>query len=480
MRDLDRPIGSALPAFLCEKRWFGAKGRTIARAAVEDTVDLDGDARTVLAIVAIAYEDAPPDRYALLLATRPDPGALPVVVRLEDGESVVDASSEPASIARLLAVFVAGPRPSRAGGWLECRDVTEHARRALCGAMPPVASLGAEQSNTSLRVGHDFIFKLIRRLQAGEHPEVEVGRFLLTRTAFRACPSLAGSLTYRQASGAAFTVGVLQGWVESRGDGWAWTLDKLAGAQRGANVAAAIQQEMAILGRVTAEFHRALASDEASPAFSPEIVTPADFTAWSDRLRDETTHAIDRVQSIRASWTQEMRSLAAQAITALEQAVPGLIGGAPASASFHKIRIHGDYHLGQTLKTADGFALIDFEGEPAKPLEERRRKTCVLKDVAGMLRSFEYAIESVAAGDVDAAADLRRRAGLRAAFLGSYLDSAASLRAKVVPDRAATLGWLRIFELEKALYELEYEIDNRPMWIRIPLRGILSALRSTA
>jgi maltose alpha-D-glucosyltransferase/alpha-amylase len=156
------------------------------------------------------------------------------------------------------------------------------------------------------------------------------------------------------------------------------------------------------------------------------------------------------------------------------------MGGAlfdpPRTGIFDKTRIHGDYHLGQTLKTAEGFALIDFEGEPARTLEMRRRKTCVLKDVAGMLRSFDYAIETAAAGDDGRARRLRDLVDLRTPFLDAYAATSRDLGARTIPDRAGTSAWLARFELEKALYELDYEINNRPGWVGIPLRGILTAL----
>jgi maltose alpha-D-glucosyltransferase/alpha-amylase len=234
-------------------------------------------------------------------------------------------------------------------------------------------------------------------------------------------------------------------------------------------------------GATTADFHAALGSDPRADAFRPEPVQPGDIDAWSAELLDRVSRACALIEARFRDWPEEPRRLGASILEESHRAQAVASAGREAAAGFHKMRIHGDYHLGQTLKTPAGFAIIDFEGEPARPIADRRQKHCALKDVAGMLRSFEYAIET-AAGHTPGLADrLRASPGLRAPFLEGYFESSASHAVASIPSDGASLAhWLAFFELEKALYELEYEVNNRPTWAHIPLRGILRALGLSA
>jgi maltose alpha-D-glucosyltransferase/alpha-amylase len=235
---------------------------------------------------------------------------------------------------------------------------------------------------------------------------------------------------------------------------------------------------MASLGRTTAGFHAALASDSGTPAFRPEPVGRGDVEAWRSGFVAQARRSIDLVARHHAAWSGEARRLGA-AVLARSGRLPAFPVGsdrAPA-AGFLKIRIHGDYHLGQTLKTPDGFAIIDFEGEPSRPIEDRRRKHCALKDVAGMLRSFDYAIETAGRHHPAASSTLRSSLNLRESFLAGYLATVGRADVTSVPrDRGELEAWLGFFEFEKALYELEYEINNRPAWVDIPLRWIVRSL----
>jgi trehalose synthase-fused probable maltokinase len=338
-----------------------------------------------------------------------------------------------------------------------------------------VRAVGTEQSNTSVRVGGTLVFKLFRRLDAGENPELEVGRFLATRTTFRDMPMLRGSVTYVSPRGAPSTVGVLQDWIESRGDGWSHVLSLLRQRPPGRQE---LEEDLFGLGRTTAAFHAALASDPADAAFAPEPVTAADVEKWASGLQACAARVVDLVERGHAAWHDEAQRLGRSLVDRRREA--GVLARAPgidgARARFHKIRLHGDFHLGQTLRTADGFVLIDFEGEPARSLQERRLKHCALKDVAGMLRSFDYAVatadEQTRGRDAD---DLS--GGLRSAFLDGYFSSTATACPFLPENRAVATAWIHFFEAEKALYEVEYELNNRPAWVHIPLRGLLQILR---
>jgi maltose alpha-D-glucosyltransferase/alpha-amylase len=477
------PVAEALPGllppFLPTQRWFGDKARQVAACEVEDLASLAGAERTVVVVVEVRFEDGGRQRYSLIVALRAAAGSLPVIGRLPDGAWIVEAGTDPDATLALLRGFAsAGELPMARGGRLRHADASAEAREALAGPTPPVRSLGAEQSNTSSRVGTRFVFKLFRRLDVGENPEVEVGRFLTSETDFRAMPTLEGSLTYVTPAGESSTLGVLQQWVESAGDGWRYTLAGL-GTIRGAGAQALpLADDIGRLGAITADFHAALASSRTAPAFAPEPITEQDVDGWMAEVRTQMAGALALVEQRRADWPASTRALATDALAR----VPPVWGRLRApdiaeTGAFARIRIHGDYHLGQTLKTPTGFALIDFEGEPAIPIARRRLKHGALKDVAGMLRSFDYAIETVCADRPESAGDLRARAGLREAFLDAYLEAATGHRSPAIPAGAIARGrWLAFFEFGKALYELDYEINNRPDWVHIPLRGLLRAL----
>jgi maltose alpha-D-glucosyltransferase/alpha-amylase len=341
-----------------------------------------------------------------------------------------------------------------------------------------VTPLGAEQSNTSLRIGRSFLFKLFRRIEPGENPEVEVGRFLLARTAFRAMPPLEGSITYRSPSGESSTVAVLQGWIENQGDGWKYVVEALAQARASGASAVELQRDVRELGRTTARLHAALASDPTAEAFRPEPVTLADRAAWLDDARLQAERGIEMIRGNLSAWTGEARRLGEAVIEHASDVAMATSAADPTlEPTFNRIRIHGDFHLGQTLKTAAGFVVIDFEGEPARPLARRRQKTCALKDVAGMLRSFAYAGEAAGRRAFDRIDRRPASVGLRAPFLDGYLDESNRLGAVTIPKAPRSIAaWLAAFELEKAFYELEYEINNRPAWAPIPLRGLLDLL----
>jgi trehalose synthase-fused probable maltokinase len=361
------------------------------------------------------------------------------------------------------------------GGTVLYRDADEVAARVLAGS-PVVRPVGAEQSNTSLRIDRTLAFKLFRRLEEGENPELEIGRFLTMRTSFRALPILRGSLTYVSARGEPVTLGVLQDWIENEGDGWSHVVALLRQSGDGTET---LRQDAFSLGTTTASFHQALAVHTDEPAFSPEPVTRTDVDAWRRNIVERLSRTRDLVSRHMSLWPEPAVRLAESFVSNSSQArvISRLPDPHTSSAGFLKIRVHGDYHLGQTLSTAHGFVLIDFEGEPARPLAERRAKQAALKDVAGMIRSFEYAEDAARAGthvrsEGPPAADLLRRA-----FLEGYCSACAGTASGFLPaDRQSVDAWIDFFELEKALYEVEYEVNNRPAWVHIPLRGLVRIL----
>jgi trehalose synthase-fused probable maltokinase len=470
-----------LPAFLPGRRWFGGKARRIDRVSLLDTVWPLGDARdAALAVIQVSFPQGEPHRYVLVLRMTDAPGDLPVIGPLSPASStpvVVEAAAEPASAGRLVRLLLGtAPAWTTAGGRIAAGDLSGAAARTLADAALAVTALGSEQSNTSLRVGTAYVFKIFRRLDHGENPELEVSRFLTARTSFKAMCALGGSLSYVAPDDEWSTLGVMQDWTPNNGDGWAYTLARLRG-RLAAGVPVDLLAEIAGLGVTTAEFHVALAGG-GDPAFDPEPVEQADVDRWRVELLTRVARSVSLVEEHRASWPRELQELAGAFLdraSTLADRARAMTGGG--LGGMRKIRIHGDYHLGQTLKTAGGFVLIDFEGEPARPIADRRRKTAALRDVAGMLRSFDYAIESAADDAIDGPARHRAAAALRTAFLDAYMAAADRPGTVFLPsDPAARAGWTTFFEIDKALYELDYEVNNRPAWVRIPLRGIVSAL----
>lgn len=472
--DLAPVLATRLPAFLARQRWFAGKGRDLESVALEETVELEATAPCTLAIARVRYAGGFEERYALLLAALDgvDPALrLARAAEWAGPADLVEAATLPAQGRALLSGFMRpGTRiPSSAGGALVYGDTPGGPPfGALSAASLPVRPLGAEQSNTSLRAGEGHVFKLFRRLEDGENPEVEVGRFLAGHTTFTAFAALDGSLSLVGA-GAVRTVGVLQRFVRHRADGWHWMLERLAAWHAGTLEPRELAGEALQLGALTADMHLALGSSRAAAAFAPRPVTPGDVSAWR---RSFETRLARLATDLRRQLATVPPPAVADAIAVLERidALPRLAPTAAETtgAGVELIRLHGDYHLGQTLRTDGGYVVMDFEGEPSRPLAERRAHGCALRDVAGMLRSFDYAEATAMAGTrTDAPA---ARTPLRDTFLAAYFERVAG--AGFVPASIETARrWTAFFEVDKALYEIEYELRHRPDWIWIPLRG---------
>jgi trehalose synthase-fused probable maltokinase len=482
-------LEGALPTFLPRQRWFAAKARRLAGLEVEDLgrVGREPDA-VVLALVRARYDDGGTERYCLLLSFSTEERP-PAIASAEDGgrrEWILEAGGEPAAVRAILdGLRSRAPSPTEHGGRVRCGDARGPEgepgwmEEVFSGAAKP---LGAEQSNTSLRLGRRYVFKLFRKIETGENPEVEMGRFLGTRTAFTAAPALRGSVTYDPPRGEPSTLGVLQDWVESEGVGFGAVVEGLRGAAPSQALPKRIAADMAALGRTTADLHVALASDSTLADFAPEAPSAKDLASWAAGVGARAERVRRLLAAPNGPLAPPARALADRFLALL----PGTRGAGfpvPAEAPFRKIRVHGDYHLGQTLRTPGGFVVLDFEGEPGRSFAERRLKQCALKDVAGMTRSFEYAWETArgAAPSADpaavAGADADPAAAMCATFLAAYRVGLRTARAPLAPERYDAFGaWLDFFELDKALYEIEYELNSRPDWVRIPLRGAVRIL----
>ena len=528
-------LETALPALLRSRRWFGGKALEIKATTISATIPFEHEAGSaVFALLRVDYREGTPETYVWPLTFAGEGAAAvvqsnvpqAVVAQLEvsdRGKAAVpgvlyDAMEDPTLCAALLDAI--GRRRRFKGSAGELVAVTTRAFRTLRG--PAELPLGAslvrgEQSNTSVVYGDRLILKLIRRPAEGVSPDLEVGRFLTERTRFASAAAVAGALEYRAGRGEPMTVASLQQFVPNSGDAWRYTLDQvrryfdraLAKHQESGRIVVtehplleltgeeppALVGEMLgayvefarLLGRRTAELHQALACRDDDPAFAPEPFTPFYQRGLYQSLRNLTASVFrllnERIRSLPAVVQADARTLAAGEDRVLA-AFHAILGRTIQAV---RIRCHGDYHLGQVLYTGKDFVIIDFEGEPARPLSERRLKRSPLTDVAGMLRSFDYAAHTVlygAAGgeairpqDVPLLTPWARfwQQWVSSAFLRAYLQQVAD--GPLVPRAREELArLLNVLLLEKNVYELGYELNNRPEWVRVPLAGILRAL----
>jgi maltose alpha-D-glucosyltransferase / alpha-amylase len=373
----------------------------------------------------------------------------------------------------------------------------------------------AEQSNTSIIYGKQLILKLFRRLQSGENPDVEIGRFFTEVARFRRVAPFLGEVALISPAGGKTTTAMLQGLVANRGDGWQWFLDQLADffpsvakspvppdthqaasfthdrepAREIQESAGPSLEAAALLGQRTAEMHLALAAPTSDPAFAAEPFTAEDLNRDARRIAAQVTSTLEALKTKLSTLKDVTADQAALLLSRRIDLFTRANAITALSAAGQRIRIHGDYHLGQTLRTESpgepgDFVLLDFEGEPARPLAERRQKQSPLKDVAGMLRSFSYVAQSALDHYPTANADPQHPSGLiswavqwqnaaSAAFLSAYRHAIAADR-DLLPANDQAQALLSAYLLEKALYELLYELNNRPNWLRIPLSGILN------
>jgi maltose alpha-D-glucosyltransferase/alpha-amylase len=321
----------------------------------------------------------------------------------------------------------------------------------------PPKVLAGEQSNTSIRYGDALILKLFRRLQFGPNPDVEIGWFLTEHTPFRGTPPVAGSLSYIGPDGAEASLALLQRFERNRGDAWTTTLVRVRSVLNGGALTESIDAARR-LGSTTGELHLALASGTGD--FGAEPITAEDIRDWSSALDDEVRVTVDALSrhNVQVNFAELMRR--GDGLRALEGAL--------------KSRHHGDYHLGQVLERDDGsFVIIDFEGEPTRPLQQRRRKRTPLRDVAGMLRSFDYARHSALRDGGDPVLGATWYSSVRDAFLSEYFTVTRRHPGLLPRDVDAPLAAL---ELEKAAYEVMYELNNRPDWLPIPLAAFTGTL----
>lgn len=481
LRSLD---SRALADFLTASRWFGGKGRTPESVRIAEVipVEWDGD-RAAVARVVVRSGGGTEASYQLPLVAREAemsqphaPPANAVLARVDaDGMHglVFDALHDPGFRARLAAALESGATfADDSARWTLAPVAGAAALESL-----PSRLLAGEQSNSSVIYGDRAALKLFRKLEPGINPDVEVTRFLTTRTSFRDTPELLAELEFESESHGRSVAGMLTRFVAGAEDGWRYALAQLrsylSAGGNGGDPSNTFADDARRLGVVTREMHRALASVSDDPAFATEPVAGSDIARWTERTRRTVDSALDllasRAPSLEARTAAMSRAIVGRRVSIhelLDEASRGARGERAVDQGIRS-RTHGDYHLGQLLHAPDGrWYVIDFEGEPARPLAERRELTSPARDVAGMLRSFGYAAATGAseAGGLgtNPATEIRSAhwdRDARAAFLDAY-------------GAEANDPLIELFEMEKMFYELEYELNNRPDWVWVPLRAI--------
>jgi trehalose synthase-fused probable maltokinase len=482
--------------FLVRQRWFGAKGLSPTHARIAGLIALPWE-EGAYAIARVIVRAAGAEReYQLPIGVR-ERGELPnrneAVIETSDdaGHTLVlfDAVHDPAFRARLAEALANGARVD-AG---QIRWIVDVVKPGWAGDVDRASTVGAaEQSNTSIVIGDRAIYKLFRALTPGVHPDVEVTRFLTTTAGFTNTPALLAE-TRLESDDDVITTGMLQEFLPGSKDAWTFALDRgrayfAAPSER--DPKNDVVADAKRLGTITRALHDALATGT-SPAFASEPLRTEDLERWAHRVQQSIRSSLALLEAqtetgrIPAQRTAEARALVRRTdhYTGLIDEIVDRVGDDLGL----RIRTHGDYHLGQVLHTTnDDFMIIDFEGEPARSLEERRQKTSPLRDVAGMLRSFAYAAATLAAA-VERQIDFPTRElrgarwerDVRGAFLTAYFAKNASRREQptLLPrDDDNSKRLLSLFEIEKVFYELSYELNNRPEWVGIPMRGISKLL----
>jgi maltose alpha-D-glucosyltransferase/alpha-amylase len=487
--------GEALPQYLVKRRWFGAKDQKIEETRIGHMVSVPGCDREVLLCEIEAKTARETTRWLLPLSVVWDdesPTALPnqlALARVRRGRRVgllTDAFALPSFAHGVVAALAAGACAEHPEGMVRF-EPTAAGREAL--KINPDAEvnwLSAEQSNSSLTIGDAVMLKLFRRISAGEHPEAEMGRYL-TAAGFAHAPRLLGEIVLTTSDGSGFALAVAQGFVRNQGDAWSWMLDQLTrvvdglGTQDGtgnsqADLLTDCEAFAAKIGKRLGEMHAVLARPTPETAFDPQIATAQDAADWGSHAEERLDAAL-HAMSERRNWERDEDERRAADLLRWRKALSAAARKLARSGETSLMtRIHGDFHLGQVLVASGDAYIIDFEGEPARPLSERRAKASPLRDVAGLLRSIDYVaatlIDRKGVGAMPVAelqrdeliAQFRTRVSL--AFLQGY-RTVISAAGDAKEDRL-----LDLFLIEKAAYEIEYEASNRPTWIGVPLAGL--------
>jgi maltose alpha-D-glucosyltransferase/alpha-amylase len=513
-----------VPPYLARQRWFGGKAKDLTSCSVIDWCKLG--ASFYIIFLRLQYASGEQEDYVVPMKIVQGQSARTLAEEIPDsvlafvnnrrGEGILyDALMDRVSYDILFAAIGDGRQYTTAkGGAIRALPTKIYDELVSAGSCyTSVRKLGVEQSNTSIIIGEAFVLKLYRRLEKGVNPDVEMSLYLTEKNQFTSIARVVGTLQYQDESGSEATMGMLQEFVPNQGDGWSYSLaalqnyyekaekrlvegelaptmelslmETLPGDPPDAFVAMTAEylQSIRTLGRRTAEFHLALSEEKKNPAFKPEKST----TGFTEQLAESVIRQIQDALPMLSAKLNELPAEVRKNGDRVLSDVPILLDRVSEMTDKgeklgYLIRHHGDYHLGQVLRTnEDDFILLDFEGEPLRPLAERRRKGSPLKDLAGMMRSFHYAAETALpeksgqSGMYEKLLPWSRawHEWISSVFLGAYFQKAAG--APFLPTVDAGFI-LEVFLLEKVFYELKYELNNRPDWVHIPLAGIVDII----
>ena len=517
-----------LAGYVRDQRWFQSKAKNFRALQIDDIIPISS-ADACLLLLKVSYRGHDDETYMLPLSFATgdqieqvryrQPGAVICDLAVQNNDQqttgiLYDAIIDPETCATLLHIISRQQHLKGEKGSLIARATPKLKEVWDKEAVAKATVLGYEQSNTSIRFGERMIFKLVRKVAEGINPELEIGRFLVGRQV--SVPPLLGSLEYKSSDGEPMTLGVLQGYMVNQGDAWRYTHgwlgryleEALMHSQDPAQIMPDLpttslirlaQEEVPeiveqllgdylddakILGQRTAEMHVALASSTSNEAFKPEPFSKLYQRSLYQSMRNLSNGVFSQLRSQQRKAPKSLTELIEQTLALEPRILEAFMSVSETKLSGMRTRVHSDYHLGQVLRCGSDFMIIDFEGEPARSLSERRLKRSPLSDVAGMLRSFHYAAYSALPGvgvqsfcreeDFAVLEPWARfwQIWTSVAFLKSYLETAAP--ANLLPHSIDELELLlRLFILEKAVYEIGYELNNRPAWLKVPIQAVI-------
>jgi maltose alpha-D-glucosyltransferase/alpha-amylase len=527
--DFCSQLGKILPDYLKKCRWFGGKGKTIRNVNIVSSTTLSGDKKpSYLILVEISYIGAPRETYLLPVSfaahhevldiSHQYPQSVICEIQFKDEKGIMYDGAYDKKLRNYFLKIITDKQKVGIG---RNRLIGSHSTKFRKLSVSKEATLESrvfkgEQSNTSILYGDSFFFKLYRRLEGGINPDVEISRYLTEYTDFSNFPAYVGSLMWQREKTDSLILGLLLKYVPNESDAWTYTLESVSryltqavtqkeqledlvklpkslygiGPQDVPQIIADLISPIyinmvSLLAKRTAELHLALASLSHNSDTAPEPFSILYQKSVYQSMRALTLGVFTQIESNLSKLSDEI-SKEAKVILEAKQEILKCFGNLTThKISAMKIRIHGDYHLGQVLYTGNDFIIIDFEGEPARPLSERRLKRSALRDVAGMMRSFHYAAHgAVILRPVSQTAnpeDVRKLLDLwyqyvSGIFLHSYLETAGEV--EFLPRNKQEFEMLLgAFLLEKAIYELGYELNNRPDWLMIPIRGVQQLLK---
>jgi maltose alpha-D-glucosyltransferase / alpha-amylase len=487
----------ALPQYIAKRRWFGFKDQAIKGAHIANVADLSDATREMVLCEIEVKTDSGVSRWLMPMGIQwedeQSTAALPnrlALARLRRGRQLgllTDAFVLPEFAHQVIGAMSEEKTVSSSDGVIHFRSTEASPFKQPLSTLGAVQWLAAEQSNSSLTVGDTAMLKIYRRISPGHHPEAEMNRYLTTN-GFTHAPSLLGDVVRIAPDGTPSTLAVLLQFVRNEGDAWSWLLDHLTRAldahapavtseHTGADLFADCDAIAAAIGRRLGEMHTVLAQATDDPAFAPERASADDAADWASRAEERLGRALETIAQLQNWERAGDRERAQKLLGERDDLIAAVRNLSKWATGTPKIRIHGDFHLGQVLVASGDAFIIDFEGEPAVPITQRRAKASPLRDIAGLLRSIDYAaaamIESKAVNTLPLSEEQRDRllskfrARASSVFIDTYCEATGTR------PSATERALLNLFLIEKAAYEVNYEAANRPSWIGVPLAGLV-------